>query len=476
MLRALLPESGTDIKGHMRSREELFEASGYSARPRDFDDLLGILDGEIRLLTPTDPEGKSSDESTTKTQAGAKYYQLTHDYLVPSLRDWLTRKQKETRRGRAELMLAERAAVWSARPENRQLPSLRQWLRIRTLTAKKNWTLPQRKMMRRATRHHVVRGASSLLSCWPQSRSLVLGLLHRADRRQKETQAAGLVQALLHADSAQVPAIIRDMADLRTWTDPSLRKENDAAPAGSRQKLHASLALLPDSAQVDYLYGRLLDAEPREVPVIRDALLPYKDALTNKLWAAALAPEKGLESRRLRAGAALAKYDPDSDHWNVVAPVVIDDLVHENPIFLGLWTDAFKDIRGTLLAPLAVIFRDTQSERAAERKLATNLLADYAADRPEALADLAMDADAAQFAVLFPKRQQPHSEKAIADWRAEIAKQPAAICRQDGIRVEGDDRRRRPEGEAEASSPPVEQAIRSSAQRRHEVSDRDDKH
>jgi hypothetical protein len=41
------------------------------------------------------------------------YYQLTHDYLVPSLREWLTRKQKETRRGRAELRLAERAAAGS---------------------------------------------------------------------------------------------------------------------------------------------------------------------------------------------------------------------------------------------------------------------------------------------------------------------------------------------------------------------------
>ena len=58
--------------------------------------------------------------------AGQRYYQLTHDYLVPSLRDWLTRKQRETRRGRAELRLAERAFVSSgtARPENRYLPSV----------------------------------------------------------------------------------------------------------------------------------------------------------------------------------------------------------------------------------------------------------------------------------------------------------------------------------------------------------------
>ena len=161
VLKSLLPESGTDIKGHMRSRDDLLEASGYSNRPKDFDDLIRILDGEIRLLTPTDPEGKSSDESTAKVQSGAKYYQLTHDYLVPSLRDWLTRKQKETRRGRAELLLADRAAVWNARPESRQLPSLWQWLSIRWLTAKKTWPSPQRKMMRTATRYHAVRGIGS---------------------------------------------------------------------------------------------------------------------------------------------------------------------------------------------------------------------------------------------------------------------------------------------------------------------------
>src|SRR5207302_2450000 len=57
VLKALLPESGTDIKGHMRSYADLLEASGYGSRPKDFEDLIRILDSAIRLLTPTDPEG-----------------------------------------------------------------------------------------------------------------------------------------------------------------------------------------------------------------------------------------------------------------------------------------------------------------------------------------------------------------------------------------------------------------------------------
>src|SRR5262249_49566271 len=118
VLKALLPESGTDIKGHMRSYAELLEASGYADRPKDFDDLIRILDGDIRLITPTDIDEVGEEELSCRPSSLApRYYQLTHDYLVPSLEDWLTRKQRETRRGRAELALADRASVWHARPE-----------------------------------------------------------------------------------------------------------------------------------------------------------------------------------------------------------------------------------------------------------------------------------------------------------------------------------------------------------------------
>ena len=186
----------------MRSRQELLEASGYADRQRDFDDLIRILDPELRLITPTDPEGRE-DASASQGKAGEKYFQLAHDYLVHSLRDWLTRKQKETRRGRAELLLADRAAVWNARPENRQLPSLWQWFNIQWWTQKNNWTLPQRKMMRKGARYHVVRAiALGLLLAV----ATVTGLAIRAQvvEQRKATHAAGLVQRLLDAETAQV--------------------------------------------------------------------------------------------------------------------------------------------------------------------------------------------------------------------------------------------------------------------------------
>jgi serine/threonine protein kinase/formylglycine-generating enzyme required for sulfatase activity len=395
VLKALLPEAGTDIKGHMRSRQELQEASGYASRPKDFDDLLRILDSEIRLLTPADPEGKEDADLYT-VQAGAKYYQLTHDYLVPSLRDWLTRKQKETRRGRAELLLADRAAVWNTRQEPRHLPPWWEWPWLLLLTCKKNWTEPQRRMMRRAALHWTFSGLVAAVF-W----TFVCWAIYEGHGTLK---AHALLDRLLDANTNEVPIIVQDMTSYRRWIDPLLRKAAAQAEASKdeRKRVNASLALLPvDGTQVAYLKSRLLDAEPHEVPVIRDALAQHKDELLDKLWAVVQTPEKGKESQRLRAAAALAKYDPESEKWTKGSGPVVDQLVAENPVFLGLWTEGFRPIKGKLLASLASIYRDA-NRRESERSLATNILADYAAE-PQVLADLLMDADEKQFAIIYPK-------------------------------------------------------------------------
>ena len=148
----------------MRSYESLLDASGYAAHPQEFVELIRILDSEIRLITPTDPEGIDSEsESAPETDGGQKYYQLTHDYLVPSLREWLTRKQRDTRRGRAEMRLAERSAAWNAKPENRHLPVWWEYLNIRVFTQRAKWTSPERRMMLRAKKVHGLRGAMILV-------------------------------------------------------------------------------------------------------------------------------------------------------------------------------------------------------------------------------------------------------------------------------------------------------------------------
>jgi formylglycine-generating enzyme required for sulfatase activity len=172
---------------------------------------------------------------------------------------------------------------------------------------------------------------------------------------------------------------------------------------------------------VDYLYRRLLDADPNEVPVICDTLAPHKDALLEKLWAVVETPEKGKESQRLRAASALAKYDPEGQPWDKFSKSVVDQLVAQNPVFLGLWIEAFRPVKGKLLPSLAKTYRDT-STRESDRTLATNILADYAANQPPFLADLLMDADEGQFVVLFSKLKVL-GELGLPFMKTEIAKQ-----------------------------------------------------
>ena len=334
-----------------------------------------------------------------------QYYQLTHDYLVPSLRDWLTRKQKETRRGRAELLLADRAAVWNARPENRQLPSLSQWFRIRWLTQKKHWTPPQRKMMAKAGRYHAVRGLA-------RRRAAGGGDAHRpgdsrTGRRAAEGNPCRRVGAgVLDADTAQVPDIIGEMAEYRSGPTRCCGKSTTRRRTNPRRQLHASLALLPvDPGQVDYLYGRLLDAEPHEVPVIRDALAPHKDELLDKLWAVVENAGKGQGTATAAGGGGVGEVRPgERAVGQRVERLVVNDLVPENPVFLGHWSESVPSGEGKAASAVVRTSSEIPSRIAtAERSLATNMLADYAADQPQVLADLLMDADEKQFAVIYPK-------------------------------------------------------------------------
>ena len=380
VLNALLPEVGTDIKGHMRSHAELLAASGYQNCPGEFKDLLRIMDGALRLITPTDPEGGRSGSGS---DSGSKFYQLTHDYLVPSLREWLTRKQKETRRGRTELRLAELAALWNSKRENRRLPGWRDYRNICRFIGPKNWTEPESRMMREAARYH----------------------------------AQALVRRLLEADLVDVPRIVGQARQLLKRTEPLLRQEQQVAAEQSKAKLHTALALLTiDESQLDYLCERLLQSTPSEFPILRDVLEEHRDKLSARLWLDAESAES--EARRLRAAAALAAYEPVNRGWGAIRVDTAQSLTRVKPEFLGDWKEALRPVRAELLGPLATIFRNHELGEL-QQALATSTLADYAADDVHQLADLVKDATPRQFAELFPVLAR-HGEAAIGELECEL--------------------------------------------------------
>ncbi len=421
VLKALLPQRGTDIKGQMRSETELRNASGYAGRPREFDDLIHILDPELRLITPTDPEC-STAEGQTARPGGQRCYQLTHDYLVHSLRDWLTRKQRETRRGRAELRLAERSALWSAKPENRLLPSVLEWATIRLLTRREDWSEPQRRMMHRAGRVQGLRGLglAILISLATWGGIEGYGTL----------RASALVEKLETASTADVPAVIEQLRSYRRWASRPLAGLLSSTEGDSDRHLRASLAslaLLPDDGrQVEYLRDRLLATSPVDLPVIWGILRQHHHGIDQRLWPLLDDPKSDPE-KRFRAACALANTGsaPVEQSWETVSPFIADRFltaVIKNPGDYSALIQTLRRIRKWLLKPLASMFRDTGRSES-ERNFATTILADYASDDPGLLAELLMVADPKAYGTLFPVAER-QAAKAVPVFQAELARRP----------------------------------------------------
>ena len=84
------------------------------------------------------------------------------------------------------------------------------------------------------------------------------------------------------------------------------------------------------------------------------------------------------------------------------------------------WLEALRPVRGKLTAPLATIFRDKDRPET-EHTLATNILADYASDDPDLIADLLMDADPKAYAAFFPIAERQEA-KTLPLFQAEIDK------------------------------------------------------
>lgn len=404
----------------MRSHAELLDASGYQNRPGDFTDLLRILDGELRLITPTDPEGFQTESGSNPD---SKFYQLTHDYLVPSLQAWLTRKQQETRKGRAELKLAERTGLWSSKPENRHLPSLSEWFRIRTLTERKHWTTPQQTVMARAGRVHGVRSVIVLaVACMVVAVSV--GFTRQERERRNQAESKQLVDGLLTADTALVGGTIEKLKDFRSWADPHLTRAFADSPEDSNARLHAGLALVApgqifDPTVLDVLRERLLTVTPRQFGPVCKLLESHKSSLIPAYWEVALNDQQS--ARRFHAACALATFDPKNTHhtkgdvadaagWHdpEFAQFVAEQLVAVSPEYIGEYQDLLRPVGADLLDPLTTIFEDPSRGELA-KTLSRSLLADYAKDDAGRLTELILVADSDSDKKLFPLLQEHRS-------------------------------------------------------------------
>ncbi len=403
VLGALLPDRPTEIRGRVRTTHELRDASGYEKKPDAFGELLRILDKELKLVTPVDPGDRRGERS----------YQLTHDYLVPAIRTWLTEHKRRSRRGRAELRLAERARIWHASPQRRHLPSLDEWVAVLALTKPAGWGEVERRMMRVASKHYALVGTVLLVVFG------VAGFL--GGEMWQRTRARALAEQLRTAETTKVEKVIARAEPYRQRLTPRLKAILDDASTGRKAALHARLFLAEeDASQVDPLVQTGLDGSPAEIRTIRQVLAHHRDRARARLLTTLEDPAASVDDR-FRAAALLAGL-PDADvDWATYGDRIARWLVSRDTFGATGWAACFRPVAGALYAPLKRIFTD--AERAHRRKTAALLLADFVRDEPEKLVTLASRASPVQLQVLGPALAA-NPQEVVARIRKRLATAP----------------------------------------------------
>jgi len=275
---------------------------------------------------------------------------------------------------------------------------IERWLADEPVSAhRESWV---KRCRRWARRHQVaVTAAAVLLVVGLSATWLVVRERARTAEAERQ-QARARADALLHAKAEAVPGALEALTPVRDLALPTLRRTRDDPQLAGAVCTRAALGLLPsDPSQIDFLVRRMLeDSDPNEVLLVRDALVPYQQQIIPGLWEAAAGADR---QRCLRALVALARYAPDDPRWAAVGEKAVPAILEDNPWHLEIWTEALRPVRTRLIDPLVRVFRD--SPDAEDRSSAAQLLATYAADQPKLLADFLLDADAKQFASLWPQ-------------------------------------------------------------------------
>jgi formylglycine-generating enzyme required for sulfatase activity len=246
---------------------------------------------------------------------------------------------------------------------------------------------------------------------WLVAAAIALAMLipssHFAWARFRRHTADGLLLQLISTD-------IEGVSKLGTQLDPfqeeladrlrQMARTADRSESGAR----AALVLLPrDETQVVGLRDRLLVCEPRELSVIRGALMLHQGAATRKnaeaFWET-LQNDRSDPSKAIRAACALAAIDSQDPRWPRCGPKVSDLLLEKEASTdrIRAWASLLAPVRDHLRSWLETAMRDRTSLGRSEP--AAIALAELESDRPMALADLALKADLPQQIKAFSAR------------------------------------------------------------------------
>lgn len=400
ILAQLLPPKGSDIKGVFKSEYDLRTTSEYSDKPQEFESLLNILDRRLRLITP------SNVNNQPESSRLGTYYQLTHDYLVPSIREWLTRHKRTTSRGRAELVLDECARFWSEKRDDKQLPNFWESVAIYASVPSKTWTPLQSDMMQSSMWHH---GARVLFLFVYLAGLAIFGLILQQNWIQQDTDK--LARERVRQAQTVAPENLNELINDPIWTEPIVERHlkpiyhstNSNIP--NTAQFHAEIiAVKHDKNLVDHLRDKYLNTQELAYlnPLIR-VLSPHANRLNPDMKS--LFKDSNADHRRRLFAAIFLIQQPASDdlqEWSKTDfAFLANQLVRLNAEDQPAIRRLLLPIANQLLPHIEALFADPNQSPNVQVS-AANAIKDFAKEDRGRLADLIASANPSQFTILFP--------------------------------------------------------------------------
>ena len=423
ILSSLVPKGVSSVRDAIQSLPQLKEISDYTSRPEEeFQSLLKLLDRKLRLITPVETMGSISDVEQqghvegepTKSIIG---YKLAHDYLIPSIREWLALKQKRTPRGRAELVLGERADAWSQRKENQQLPTILEWLSIRIWTRPSRWSKTEAELMRHSDHVHFSRLAASAgvlatgiaLAWWASN----------ASERNQQLRIDAIQSMELSSWSGKQDLIPRNSSNRLI---ERLKERWRLMPKKSDERLKLALAMLPhDDSILDEILENLDSATSSRAQAIYRGVGNYKTQVSEYCESVL---SKGTPGSSLGIAAALAQFASESERWADLEYVnkVVNGLLDAEAFELTRWLDHFEPVKKRLLPRFSELLLDHSPPLGQSRDTKALEVIERYADSQDYLQNLLIQGPPAAFEKIFAKYRALGDEQAIAMMRSEIQK------------------------------------------------------
>lgn len=385
VLRALLPDLGSPIKGALKTESDLFEASGYGDKAM-FRQLVSLLDRELHLITPTDRgDNDSLSADSVNSDAGSTGYQLTHDFLISPIRRWIEFHSRTTKQGQAKLRLDEFSELYRLHPRSQSLPTMGEFIGIRRHVGPSSYSEAQQKMMSAAARHHG-RTAARFSIGLAIGLVTIAGTLWGIQRYNESIRNQAAFENLMVADLPQAVElcnVMRDSRHAKASAELSLRDE--AISPG--QAVRAAMVLVNrDQSANDILLDHLLRGRVEDVVAVSTKLdVDFKSLAraAESEWDSDTASNE----TRLRAACVMVQDVETAARLRTKenASKLLRLLLTENPLWIRSWSQAFRPISESLIPHLAAHLQSPDREDSLN---AINLMVEYASDDVSKLVSL----------------------------------------------------------------------------------------